>query len=316
MKVALGEQSPNAVPATRSLAVQIVLFNNRVDFVQRLVDSVAAASLVARESGMLDAIELLIGDSSPEPVLNNNDVSQIQKHAAEQGLTPLSYTFFNDNLGSGGGSNRLGMLASTDLMLVLNPDTYLRPDTIAELVSAMHDPTVGAADARQIPIEHPKEFDSHKGDTSFASGACMMIRRSVFNEVNGFDAEHFPMYCDDVDFSWRVRLAGFRVIHVAKASVAHQKSLQHGVHVKASANELYMSELARLLMIHKWGSLDLRDDTAAFLRSTRNPDAQRAVEEFTRRLGAGKLPERIENAVDIAKFVGTKHGIEYAAHRW
>ena len=306
----------NVSAPTQTLAVQIVVFNNRFDLLLRLVDSVGAATAVAREAGILRSVELLVGDSSPTTCFSASQQNELVERAQSCGLAHASYNFFGANLGSGGGSNRLAGLADTDLILVLNPDTYLRPDTILELCNAMSDETVGAVDARQVPIEHPKEFDATTGDTSWVSGACMMIRRSVFKLIDGFDAEHFPMYCDDVDFSWRVRLAGFRTVHAPRASVAHAKSLQHGVHVKAGSHEVYLSELARLLMIHKWGSLDLRDDTAAFLRATRNPDAQRAVEEFTRRLGSGNLPERVSDAGLVAKFVGTKHGIEYAAHRW
>ena len=94
----------------------------------------------------------------------------------------------------------------------VNRETTLAnaPLLLSELIRPMSEPLVGVTEGRQIPLEHPKAHDPQTGDTSWASTCCVLIRTSVFQELSGFDAVHFPFYCDDVDFSWRVRLAGLR----------------------------------------------------------------------------------------------------------
>ncbi|MDI6772677.1 MAG: glycosyltransferase family 2 protein, partial [bacterium] len=55
----------------------------------------------------------------------------------------------------------------------------------------------------------------------FPSGGAMAIRRDVFLEVGGFDADFF-MYHEDVDLGWRLWLQGYRVEYVPGAIVYHR----------------------------------------------------------------------------------------------
>ena len=52
------------------------------------------------------------------------------------------------------------------------------------------------------------------------SGACTLVRRAAFEEVGGFDRAYF-LYCEDVDLSWRLRAAGWRLRYVPRATVWH-----------------------------------------------------------------------------------------------
>ena len=52
------------------------------------------------------------------------------------------------------------------------------------------------------------------------SGACMMIRREVFDRVNGFSSEYF-MYAEDLDLCFKAERAGFRNYHLDEAVVVH-----------------------------------------------------------------------------------------------
>ena len=54
----------------------------------------------------------------------------------------------------------------------------------------------------------------------------MMIRAELLQQIGGFDGDSFFMYGDDVDFSWRARLAGYQVIHQPSARVFHDKRIQ------------------------------------------------------------------------------------------
>ncbi len=58
-------------------------------------------------------------------------------------------------------------------------------------------------------------------DLLFACGGAMLIRRDVFLELGGFDADYFALY-EDVDLGWRLWLRGYRVIYAPESKVYHR----------------------------------------------------------------------------------------------
>lgn len=57
-------------------------------------------------------------------------------------------------------------------------------------------------------------------DVGWLSGACILVRRSVFDAIGGFDERYF-MYFEDVDLGRRLAAAGFRNRYVPEAEVTH-----------------------------------------------------------------------------------------------
>lgn len=62
---------------------------------------------------------------------------------------------------------------------------------------------------------------------SAVTGACLLTRRQVFNEVGGFD-ETFPIDFNDVDYCLRVRRAGYRIVYTPYARLCHHESASFG----------------------------------------------------------------------------------------
>jgi GT2 family glycosyltransferase len=67
----------------------------------------------------------------------------------------------------------------------------------------------------------PQDAPHRRLVMDFASGASMLVRREVFDRVGLFREDYF-LYYDDVEFSWRARLAGFNV-GMAEQSVCFHK---------------------------------------------------------------------------------------------
>jgi GT2 family glycosyltransferase len=116
------------------------------------------------------------------------------------------------NIGFGAGQNALmneALENHADLYIAANPDGRFHPDAIEELIRmlAAHEDRA-LIEAMQFPDEHPKEFNPETFDTPWVSGACLAVPRVVYENIGGFD-DAFFMYCEDVDFSWRARAAGF-----------------------------------------------------------------------------------------------------------
>jgi GT2 family glycosyltransferase len=298
------------VPEPRSLAIQSVLFGNSADDIVRAAESAANSVRLARDSALVSEWMLVLGDSSAEAVLDAGALGRISSVVALAGGT-VDYRYFGANLGSAGGHNALALNGTSDLILILNPDARMAPQTISALASEL-DGDVGIAEARQVPLEHPKEYVEKTGDTSWASTACALTTRPLFELVQGFDAETFFLYCDDVDYSWRIRLAGYRVVYVPSASVFHDKRLTATADWPASAAEIYYTDEAAVLLAYKYSRPDIVRSLTTSYRRKPTPVHVKVLAELDARKRRGALPRQIDRDHRVAKFIKDR----YAQHRY
>ncbi|MDT7539780.1 MAG: N-acetylglucosaminyl-diphospho-decaprenol L-rhamnosyltransferase [Actinomycetota bacterium] len=80
-----------------------------------------------------------------------------------------------------------------------------------------------------------------EGPTGWLSGSCMLIRRSAFEQVGGFDPAYF-MYCEDMDLCRRFAEAGWQNVYVPSAVVTHI-----GAHATSRAAGAMVAEHHRAL---------------------------------------------------------------------
>jgi Glycosyl transferase family group 2 len=190
----------------------------------------------------------------------------------------------------------------------MNPDVYVCPEVFCELLRPFTHADVGIVEARQLPLEHPKQFDPVDGSTSWASGACMMVRAEVVQQIGGFDGDTFFLYCDDVDFSWRARLAGYEIIHQPSARVFHDKRLHSDGRMVTSDAERYYAAEAALLMAWKYSRPDLVECWSEELSTSSDPVHRKAVQMFRERESNGSLPDPLDAEGRVAEFVGHSYG--------
>jgi N-acetylglucosaminyl-diphospho-decaprenol L-rhamnosyltransferase len=160
------------------------------------------------------------------------------------------------NLGYGGAANAGARGAGTEWILVANPDVAFAPGAVDTLLAAAESWPQGAAfgpaivtpdgalypSARALPslgrgIGHAlagwwwpsnpwtaSYRNEHgapvQGPVGWLSGACLLVRRSAFERVTGFDPGFF-MYFEDVDLGRRLGEAGMRSVYVPDAVVTH-----------------------------------------------------------------------------------------------
>jgi hypothetical protein len=298
-----------------TLGIQVVVYQNPVPQLRRLAGAIAATVRVARTECGLTDVAVRWGDCSPEPVIDETGLAHLLE-ALEGAVDHVTYTFFDANLGSAGGSNELAKLGTEGRLWVLNPDTYPSPTCAAELLRAIDGPDVAAAEARQIPVEHPKAYDLATGDTGWASGACLMLDRSAFDGVGGFGARYFPLYCDDVDLSWRLRLSGHRAVHVPTAVVFHDKRPDADGGVRWSPHEARSSTLARLWLYRRYDRPDLEASLAETLERSDDPDQRSIAAEYRSMVASGDAPAVLDGASAVAEFVDGQYAprrFEYTA---
>jgi hypothetical protein len=291
-------------PRLGRLRVQSVLYGNAPHRIRQAMVHLERAADLAVACGVAERVSLIYGDCSPSPVLEA-EVASFQR--AGSALASVGYRYFNANLGSARGHNRL--LADgdadqdADYVLIMNPDIMVSPNLIVELARPFADARTGMVEAKQLPIEHPKQYDPSTGDTAWAATACTLVPAELIAQLEGFDEQTFFLYCDDVDFSWRVRLAGRRVIYQPGALAFHDKALgEKGAWIPGAA-EQYFSAEAALLLAWKYSREDVVADTLRHFKASDLPHLRAAAGEFERRRDGGVLPEQIDAAGQVASFV-------------
>ncbi|MBO9127832.1 glycosyltransferase [Rhizobium sp. 16-545-1B] len=126
------------------------------------------------------------------------------------------------NKGFGAGHNAGISSGSSPFCLVTNVDLVFEPDSLTKATShAVSDHSMAAAwEFRQKPYEHPKHYDPVSGTTNWNSHACVLIRRSAFEDVGGYCDDLF-MYGEDVELSYRLRSQGYKLRFSPHAVVYH-----------------------------------------------------------------------------------------------
>lgn len=158
----------------------------------------------------------------------------------------------NENFGFSKGNNIGVSQAKGEYVCILNPDTVVAEDTFQKLLnSAKTNENLGIMSCRLIDgrgqflpeskrhIPLPKVAmkkilgmsksyyvselaDADTGSVPVFVGAFMLMKRSVYNEVNGFDEDYF-MYGEDIDLSYKVLKANYNNVYHGDVSVVHYK---------------------------------------------------------------------------------------------
>lgn len=170
-------------------------------------------------------------------VVDNTSTDKSVETAEQHGAHVVSCAH---NLGYGKGNN-LGIAdAQTPWVLIINPDVTLDPQCIAHLRTAIDlypdaallAPRLVEPDGRFFfqprsllapYLKNPKGKRSlPSGDccTPFLSGAVLLVRKSVFDDLGGFDPNIFLFYEDD-DLCRRIADAGHSLVHVHDALARH-----------------------------------------------------------------------------------------------
>lgn len=298
-----------ALPALGRLRVHSILYGNEAHRIDQAVAHLERAAHIALKAGVFDNIVLAYGDCSPKDSLRTTVCSYDREDSA---LASVEYHFFDANLGSAQGHNRLLEKGDSEFVLIMNPDIMMAPNAIVELARVFSDKRVGMAEAKQLPIEHPKQYDAGTGDTPWAATACTLIPRDVISTLTGFDHETFFLYCDDVDFSWRVKLAGYRVVYCPAAAAYHDKRLGEGGQWNVGWAEKYYSAEAAMLLAYKYSREDLAKEMLGYFERSEDPVWLKAAGEFVRREKSNELPKQLDKDHKVAVFIDGA----YAKHRF
>lgn len=159
----------------------------------------------------------------------------------------------SSNLGFAKGNNLALAVCESEFVALLNPDAFPEPDWLETLIDEANNyPDVAAFGSRQLR-QHNPDFIDGIGDIYHISGlvwrdrygskqqdkdlvaceifspcaAAALYRRQVLVDIGGFDEDYF-CYVEDIDLSFRLRLAGHKARYVPAAVVRHVGSATTG----------------------------------------------------------------------------------------
>ncbi len=146
-----------------------------------------------------------------EIVVHDNSPLDVFKLIAKGDGFPCWQYGDGNGYGFAGGVNRAAKEAQGEFLVLINPDTEPTGDWLDRMAQGLEsydyigctsDYIAGIQQAARY-VDDPREFV----DTKLVIPVCAVIRRSLFEEMGGFDEGCF-LGCEDLDFSWRMNLAG------------------------------------------------------------------------------------------------------------
>jgi len=183
--------------------------------------------------------EIILADSG-----STDDTPTIAQHSV-----PTARIIESGNIGYGGAANRAAAASTAPWILLCNPDlafssnfesTFLIPtlssppsntgciapgllnEDSSPQPSVGNFPTIRGIIADQFRPRPQRKYISHpvKGPVDWATGACLLIQRTHWNAIHGFD-EKFFLYAEEVDLQRRLAARGLRTYFVSEAIIIH-----------------------------------------------------------------------------------------------
>ena len=246
----------------------------------------------------------------------------------------------HENVGFAKANNQaLAQTSGSDFCLLLNPDTVVENDTFVKCVDFMRlHPDTGGLTVKMVDgdgnylkeskrgfpspeasfykisglinlFPHSKRIaayymghlpENEVNETEIMPGAFLMVSREAYNKIGGLDESYF-MYGEDIDYSWRIRLAGFKNYYFPLTHIIHYKgeSTKRG-----SMNYVYTFYNAMSIFVKRYFS---GSNARMFNALLRMAIWLRALAAWGKRLAGRLAVPLLDFGVAYGGFVALKH---------
>ncbi len=203
----------------------------------------------------LDSVSAILYPNLEVVVVDNASTDNTKKIISKKNKK-ITFLENKKNVGFAAGNNlgiEIFMKKGIEFILLLNPDTEVKPHIIENLLEPFQKKDVGIVGCaityhnsdtiwfaggsfnkyfcytKHTKMNRPVSLLNQKiKETVFITGCCMMVRRSVFEKI-GFLDSSFGFYFEDVDFCLRAYEAGYICKIIEKPLVSHRVSSSSGV---------------------------------------------------------------------------------------
>lgn len=213
---------------------------------------------------------------------SDDTLAVLEAHRLNYGDRYASFTIHGrPNLGFGAGHDYAIRHLSDPFVLISNVDLEFHPNTIDRALRAalVDSEDIASWELRQCPYEHPKYYDPVTLEAVWSSHACILMRRAAYLQVGGYDNRIF-MYGEDVELSYRLRGAGWRLRYLPQVPVTHHVDLADP---SVRPLQLSGSVTANILLRYRFGGPALGAEGEALLAKAlhmeHDPRRQNALSE-------------------------------------
>lgn len=231
-------------PKSPTLSVVTVTWNQRED-IGGFLDAIRKA-----QSRCAFPIEMILvdnasSDGTPSFVRENHPTVRLIENATNTGFAP--------------GCNAGLKIARGEFLLLLNPDAYVNTEALEGMVAFLRNyPRAGAVGCTLLHEDGQPQISAYPPVSAFSylmnqsmlypiiekfrkmalrltaggsatpksvgylMGACIMVPRTVYQEVGGLEPSYF-MYSEDSDWCERIRRAGWQVVHHPGYRILHRQ---------------------------------------------------------------------------------------------
>lgn len=257
-----------ALPFSRPLVTIIVPTRDQSSILQKCIDSIVNKTTYER----FEIIVVDNGSTDEQTLLYLKKISDCGSVKVIRYPGEFNYSKLN---------NYAVRISSGDVICLLNNDIeVVSPDWLSELVSLALQDRVGCVGPKLLypngRIQHAgvvtgiggvagHPFKYYKRDysgyfsnlrllrnVSAVTGACLVVRREIYEEVDGLDESNLAVAFNDVDFCLRVVDAGYRNVFTPFVELTHHESLTRGPDSTPEKRHRFQKEV--VYMKKRWGT--------------------------------------------------------------
>ncbi len=157
--------------------------------------------------------------------------------------------------------NNAAKHAKGKFILFLNNDTQVQENWLRPLVDVMKDESVGMVGSKLVYADgrlqeaggilwkdgsawnygnkmNPDDTEyNYVKEVDYISGAAIMIRKTLWEEIGGFDERFVPAYCEDSDLAFEVRKHGYKVLYQPLSVVVHFEGVSNGTDLSSGQKQ-------------------------------------------------------------------------------
>ncbi len=263
------------------LSIITVAFNSQNE-ISNWVESIV-------ETVKKHSFEMIISDNS-----QNHETEEVVKELQKK-YKNLHYVFNNANLGFSKGNNVGVKLSKGEFILFLNPDVEVEENTIDELLEYLKTHADVGAVTPAVFLPNGKLDDScHRGfptpwrslcyfsklskvfpksrlfagynltyldfskthEIDSLAGSFLLISRKLGDRLGWWDEDYF-FYGEDIDFCYRIKKEGLKILFVPEYKALHHKGLSSGIKDVSKQRSQASLETKRWATNHRFNAMEI-----------------------------------------------------------